>query len=87
MKTAIQLILFLALFLWMAGMNINFKPFKIGFETPMYAFAWLFLAIGVVLFILDAHGKAYGKGLEAGGDIMIEHIKKNKYFFDKKELD
>lgn len=61
MKTAISITIALALFLYVAGLNITLRPFKIKFETPLLAFGTLFLIVGIGF--ISAH--YYSKGAHA----------------------
>ena len=47
MKTIITSTLILAAILYVAGLSINFKPFKISFETPYTAIGLIFFSIAL----------------------------------------
>lgn len=50
-------------FLWLAKLNIKFKPFSITFEAPYLALGWLALCTAILLFSIHYQNEGYKKGL------------------------
>lgn len=63
MKTIITLSLLIPAVLYVAGLSISFKPFKLTFETPYSALGLLFFVIALTFWNYQAklQGKEEGK--------------------------
>jgi uncharacterized membrane protein YhdT len=66
MKLAIGIIAIIVVLAFLANTTIQFKPFKITFETPLLAIGMLFIFIGIVFIQIQPHTDAYARGLKDG---------------------
>ena len=68
MKTVFGILFLIAVVVYGLGTRIEFKPFRIHFDSWVYFLGWVFIAIGVVIISTSE----YSKGLKRGKDITIE---------------
>ncbi len=88
MKTAIIYgVIFLIIFVLLAGIDIQFKPFKIQIFKFWQAVGIFLIILGIVVLILSEHREAYAKGLGKGRTITLKLIKENFDLISKDKLD
>lgn len=75
MKVTFSIIGLVVILIFLANTSIQFKPFKISFETPWLAIGMLLIFIGIGFIQVQPHSDAYKKGLKAGGEIAHEAAK------------
>jgi hypothetical protein len=74
MKLAIYILLFIAIFFYMAKTHVTMQPFSIKFENLKYAFGWVLLTGGITLLILSSHENGVRVGAEAMKNEVMNYI-------------
>ena len=64
MKTLFFTAIIIIVFGFLSGITIQFKPFKVSFESLYFAIGWFLLIIGIVFIQYDSHDKGYKKALK-----------------------
>lgn len=77
MKTAISIIILLAVFLYIADTTIQIKPFKISFGNLSYGIACILFMLSFAFMSYSISKKAYEKGLIKGCEISREAVVKD----------
>jgi hypothetical protein len=84
MKLTIYVIVLVLLFLWLSGIAIHFKPFKISFGNLLGAIGWGYIIIGVLALSIQGSRLGYKNGwndckneVEKIIDNKVEEIKSN----------
>lgn len=72
MKTAFGIIGIIVCLLMLANTSIQFKPFKVTFDTPFLAIGMAFIFVGIGFIQVQPHASAYQKGLDRGSEIARE---------------
>lgn len=72
MRTVISVIVFIALFLYLAKTTVQIKPFRISFGDLSNAIAWLLFFAAILVMSYSVHKKAYVQGLKKGAEIEQE---------------
>ena len=71
MKTLLTLLLVSASIIYLAGIELSFKPFKVKINSPYLCVGWIITCIGVSVLFHHYEKKGYKQGVK---DI-IEEIK------------
>jgi L-lactate permease len=75
MKTTFYIILIVVSLLFLANTTIQFKPFKITFDTPFLAIGVFCMMIGIVFVMIQSDANTYQRGLDKGCEISREAAK------------
>lgn len=78
MKNLIWLIIILVVFFYLAKTSLQFKPFKVSFESLPYAIGFVFLLIAFVLFQYQSFSDGENKGYKKRISDLEELVKKQE---------
>lgn len=76
MKTIIWLIIIIAIMLYIAGLEISFKPFSIKFNNLANLLGMIFLILAMLCWDYTSWSRGYKEGYKEGGEYAIKSIEK-----------
>jgi prepilin signal peptidase PulO-like enzyme (type II secretory pathway) len=74
MKATISIIILVVLLIISADIKINFKPFKVTCESPLYMIGLLFLAIGFSCITYSIQKQGIERGFKQGVDFTVKTV-------------
>lgn len=75
MKSVFSTIIFIVFMLYLAGVSIQLKPFRVKLENVSGLIGVLLVAAGICFFEYGLYRKSYKKGVEDGSKATIELFK------------
>lgn len=64
MKTLLFTAIIIIVLGYLSGITIQFKPFKVSFESLYFAIGWFILIFGIGCIIYDSYDKGYKKAIK-----------------------